>query len=226
MLEQIIKQSRQPLEVEVYELLEKEGIELLPYYYVTSGDDCQNLCAKLDKSKKYVAKVMSPKILHKSDFNAVRLNVSPYDIPELFDELSQQFHRLSFAGLLIIPMADDGVEFLIGSTTDPTFGLISVFGIGGTMVELIHDVTFGRSPLNKQTAMMMINELETQEIYQGPRGLPRTDKIELSEFLIKVSHIAMKYKNLIREIDLNPVRVTKRGIFPLDARIIFHPDTC
>ncbi len=224
-LNEILAEKRQPFEVECYEVLKEEGFQLMPYYYVQSIEDLEQIIPQLD-DRKYVLKVMSPKIIHKSDFQAVLLNISKNNIVDKYKDLESQFNNLDFRGVLIVPMASDGIELLVGSAFDPTFGLITIFGIGGTLVEVVKDVTFAKAPISNSDAQLMINSLKNQELLNGPRGLPKLDKIEMAEFLVRFSKMSCKYSDLIKEIDLNPVRITAEGLFPLDARIIFHPDKC
>lgn len=225
-LEKIIQEKRNPLEVEAYEFLSNHGVKLLPYSFVTTKEEAEEATKKLNPERKYAVKVMSPKILHKSDFQAVLLNIPINEIPETFTKCSENFEGLDFKGVLIIPMAEDGIELLVGSTFDDTFGLITVFGIGGTLVEVIKDVTFGKAPVSFEDARLMINEIKSQKLLNGHRGLPKLDEVSMANLIAKISRISCEYKDIIREIDLNPIKITSNGVFPLDARIIFHPDKC
>ncbi|MCY3410016.1 MAG: acetate--CoA ligase family protein [Candidatus Heimdallarchaeota archaeon] len=224
----IYAERRQPLEVECYEFLIEEGIKFPEYHYVRNEKEMAAILDILesDAHPSYVFKVMSPKILHKSDFKAVHLNVTDEVLMDKFLDLQERFKPLDFRGVLIVPMASEGVELLIGSTFDPTFGLTSVFRVGGTMVEVVNDVTFGKPPISRADALSMINSLKLQKYLNGPRGLPPLDKIAMVDFMVKLSEIACKYKYLIKEIDLNPIRITSNGIYPLDARIILFSETC
>ncbi len=224
----IIEQKRQPLEVECYKFFEEEGFKFLPYYYATSEEEMNDIIEKMmdDRQNKYVFKVMSPRILHKSDFKAVILKVSAEEAMETYINLKEKFANLGFEGVLIVPMAQDGVELIVGSTFDDTFGYITIFGIGGVFVEVLKDVTFGKSPLTKGDAKFLIDSIKSQDLLNGPRGLPKLNRSSMEDFLVKFSKVSCKYKEIIKEIDLNPVRITPQGIFPLDARIVFHAERC
>lgn len=221
-------ERRQPLEVEAYEFLTSEGINFPPYHYARTEEEMEDIMKILDTDiyPSYAFKVMSPKILHKSDFKAVFLNVTDAEAIATFRELKEKFTPLDFRGVLIVPMATEGIELLLGSTTDATFGLITVFGIGGTLVEILKDVTFGKSPLSRSDAQLMIKSIKSQEMLEGPRGLPKLNEMQMVDLMVKISDIACRYQSIIKEIDLNPLRITDKGIFPLDARIILHSDTC
>ena len=224
----IHSERRQPLEVEAYDFLISEGFKFPRYYYVTNEEEMNVVIKKLQENtnQKYAFKAMSPKILHKSDFQAVHLGVSIDEAMDKYHELQYKFKGLDLRGILIVPMASEGVELLLGSTYDSTFGLITVFGVGGTLVEILKDVTFGKSPLSREDADLMIESINSQDLLKGPRGLPKLNKISMIDLMVKLSETACKYKSLIKEIDINPLRVTAQGIFPLDARIIFHFEIC
>ena len=221
--QKIISEGRQPLEFEVYQFFEEEGLKFPEYYILTTLEELEENLSNMPDVK-YACKVMSPKILHKSDLNAVVLNVSRSDLPAVFFDLKKRFETLDFKNVLAVPMAEDGIELLVGSTHDPTFGTITVFGVGGTLVEILKDVTFGTSPLSLSDAELMIDSIKNQRILNGPRGLPPANKNELAKFLVKVSQISHKYESVISEIDINPLRVTSKGLVPLDARVIFSKD--
>ncbi len=221
--QKIINEGRQPLEYEVYQFFEEEGLKFPEYYVFSDLEDLESKLGDMPDTK-YACKVMSPKILHKSDLKAVKLNVHKDELPAVFFDLKKRFETLDFNSVLIVPMADDGVELLVGSTKDPTFGTITVFGVGGTLVEILKDVTFGTSPLSMSDAELMIDSIKNQDLLNGPRGLPATNRRELAEFIVTVSTISNKYEGVISEIDINPLRVTDKGLIPLDARVIFTSD--
>ncbi|MHA2249360.1 MAG: acetate--CoA ligase family protein [Candidatus Kariarchaeaceae archaeon] len=225
-LESIIQERRQPLEMEAYEFLTKHGVKLPQYSFAATLDDIINFLKTCDNNLLYAMKVMSPRIMHKSDFNAVHLNVPANKIVDKFTKLYDEFKELDFRGVLLVPMAGPGIELIVGSTTDATFGTISVFGVGGTLVEVVKDVTFGKSPLSFEDARLMIHSIRSQKLLKGPRGLPKLDEVEMANLLVKISEISIEFKEYIREIDLNPVRITAKGLIPLDARIIFQPEKC
>lgn len=221
-LEKVIEENRQPMEHEVYEFLEFEGIKFPPYLFVPKGANLADAIEELNPDQFYVCKAMSPKILHKSDLKAVRLKIAKDEIHEIKAEFLQRFEDYDYRGMLIVPMAEDGIELLLGSTIDDSFGTITVFGIGGTLVEIVKDVTFGKCPLDKSDAMLMINSLKNKEMLNGPRGLPKADLEELRDLLIRLSYLSCKYEEKIKEIDLNPIRITSKGLVPLDARVILQ----
>lgn len=217
-----ITESRQPMEYEVYQILEQEGITMPPHHFVADKTSLEAVMNVLDESQKYVVKAMSPMILHKSDMKAVKLKITKSEIPAEFREMEEKFKEFDFRGILIVPMVEDGIEIIIGSTVDPTFGNILVFGLGGILVEALKDVRFAKIPLNYGDATLLIDSIKNKELFNGPRGLPKLDRVELAQLLVKISEFADKYRDFIREIDLNPVRITYSGLVPLDARVILY----
>jgi acetyltransferase len=96
-----------------------------------------------------------------------------------------------------------------------------MFGLGGTLVEVYRDVTFRLIPLTKIDALEMIDEIKGKAAYQGARGMPKADPDELAELIVKVSE-AVRLHPEIKELDINPLIVTKEGIIAVDARILIH----
>ncbi|MHA2502038.1 MAG: acetate--CoA ligase family protein [Candidatus Kariarchaeaceae archaeon] len=225
-LNDLTGRGRNPMEVEIYDILREEGIPTSDFWFIREARDLERFEDEMSMYTRFVAKAMSPRIVHKSDFKAVELHIDRNSVATTFERFMRDFAQFEIQGVMFAPMVGEGVEFLIGSTTDPTFGTITIFGIGGTLVEIIKDVTFGKSPVSRSDALEMISRIKHQEMLDGPRGLPVTDRIELAELIEKVSQLSYDYRDIVAEIDLNPVRVTKDGIIPLDARIIFHPEKC
>jgi acetate---CoA ligase (ADP-forming) len=223
-LKSAVNEKRNPMEYEVYEFLETQGIKFPSYWVMKSESDLDQIKLELPIDKKFVCKAMSPKILHKTDLQAVKLNVAANEIRDLYKEYQKRFEHYDFRAMLIVPMVSNGIELLIGSTIDPSFGPVSVFGIGGTLVEVVRDVTFGKCPLSNEDAELMIDSIKLQDLFHGPRGLPKLNRKELVDFLAVLSKITCRYENIIAEIDLNPVRITSQGLIPLDARIILKKD--
>jgi len=168
-----------------------------------------------------VIKAMSPQILHKSDFKAVEIGiVDTAALEEQYTAMTERLKDYSLTGILIEKQVKKGIELFIGMNIDPTFGPIVAFGIGGVLIEAIRDVTFRICPTTKERALRMIDEIQTQKMLNGFRGLPPVDRNALAEMIVNVSNIAVKYAAYIKEIDLNPVIANEDGIFGVDARIV------
>src|SRR5581483_3135273 len=130
--------------------------------------------------------------------------------------------RLAGAGqppeaFLVQRMVPRGVEMLVGVVHDPQFGPVVACGAGGTLVELLKDVSVGLTPLSTQDAADMIRALKTAPLLRGWRGGPRCDVAALEEALLRVSALAEDLPQ-IAELDLNPLIVQERGVLVVDAR--------
>jgi acyl-CoA synthetase (NDP forming) len=116
-------------------------------------------------------------------------------------------------------MAKQGTEVIVGMTTDPQFGPVMMFGLGGIMVEVLKDVAFRIVPLTEKDATQMIGEIKGKPILDGVRGQPAADLGALSETIVKVSELVQQHPE-IRELDLNPVFAYPDGALAVDARIV------
>ena len=117
----------------------------------------------------------------------------------------------------------EGLEVIVGTKQDDQFGPVIMFGIGGIMVEVLHDVVFRVLPISERSARRMIDEIRSVKLLNGYRGRPAVDKKALKELLLTVSEIVGSYDE-IQEIDLNPVILYEKGLSVADARIILKKD--
>jgi acetyltransferase len=122
-------------------------------------------------------------------------------------------------GVLVVPMAQPGTEFIVGMVRDAQFGPTIMFGLGGVFVELFKDVSFRIAPFDKEVALDMIEETQCYRMLQGARGEKQKDIASLAQLLVKISQLAARYPQ-IKEIDLNPIRVYEKGYSVLDGRIL------
>jgi acetyltransferase len=117
------------------------------------------------------------------------------------------------------PMIENGIEVIIGTKIDDQFGPVIMFGIGGTMVEVLKDVVFRVLPISNFSARKMIQEIRSARLLDGFRGAPPYDKKALMKLLMTVSEVIESYPE-IKELDLNPIIVHEHGLKIADARII------
>ena len=115
----------------------------------------------------------------------------------------------------------NGTELIIGTTTDPQFGPMIMFGIGGIFVEVYKDVSFRLIPITPNDAKEMMGEIKGKALLEGIRGLPRADPDEVVDILLAVSKLIEENPD-IDEMDINPLLLTERGIIAVDARIILR----
>ncbi len=122
-------------------------------------------------------------------------------------------------GMLVAPMAEKGVEIIIGVTRDPQFGPIMMFGLGGIFVEVLKDVVFRALPLSPADAEEMLDEIKAKAILAGVRGASPADRRAIIDLMLRLSRICLAHPE-IAEVDLNPVIVYPKGLAILDARMI------
>jgi acyl-CoA synthetase (NDP forming) len=116
-------------------------------------------------------------------------------------------------------MAPQGTEVIVGMTTDPQFGPVMMFGLGGIMVEVLKDVSFRLVPLEEKDAREMIDEIKGRPVLSGVRGQPPADIDALTRTILKVSEFVEQHPE-VKELDLNPVFAYPDGALAVDARII------
>jgi acetyltransferase len=171
-----------------------------------------------------VLKIVSPDILHKSDANGVVLNlISEKDIRRAFNAIiagAKKYNsKADIRGILVSPMAEKGVEVIIGTKIDDQFGPVVMYGLGGVMVEILQDVAFRVLPLSRHGAKMLIQETKSAAILDGVRGAAASDKNALIRLLLTCSELMEAYPEIV-EMDLNPVIVHSKGCSVVDARIL------
>jgi acetyltransferase len=214
------------LEYEAKKLFEIHGAPVTRDCLVQSADEAVQ-CA-LDLGTDVAMKIVSPDILHKSDAGGVRIKLgSEKEIRSAYREIMKNSKtyapKADIKGILISPMADEGVEVIIGTKTDDQFGPIVMYGLGGIMVEILKDVSFRVLPISPTDARKMIQETKSYPILDGARGNPPLDKKALRKLLMLCSDIVESYPQ-IEEMDLNPVIVHEKGVSVVDARIILKSD--
>jgi len=167
-------------------------------------------------------KALSPTLIHKSDSGAVLLNLGNLQqvrhAASLLKKKLGGFSEAAKTGLLVQRMADKGLELLIGAKRDPSFGPVTMVGLGGIMVELYGDTAMGIGVLSKKDVERMLAATRAGRILAGFRG-QRYDRTMVIELVIAVSRL-MAENPAIRELDLNPVIVHGRGCTIVDARLI------
>jgi acetyl coenzyme A synthetase (ADP forming)-like protein len=170
-----------------------------------------------------VAKAIAPEILHKSDVGGVVLGLeSGAAVSSAVDALAGRMRGIGahLEGILLQREVRGGIEALVGVTTDPTFGPLLVCGLGGVLVELLHDVSFHLTPVTDVDATDMIDRLSARKLLDGYRGMPPGDRDALIDVILRVSALVEVVPEL-RELDLNPVKVLEpgKGAVVVDGRM-------
>lgn len=212
------------LEHEAKELLRRHGAPVGMDRLARSADEAVQIAREMGRD--VVLKIVSPQILHKSDACAVKLKLeTEQEIRAAYKEIianAEKYNpKAELKGCLVSPMVDEGVELIVGTKIDEQFGPVIMFGLGGILVEIMHDVVFRVLPITSISAKKMLKEIKSRPILDGARGRPGVDKKALQELLLTVSDIIQAYPE-IREMDLNPVIAHEKGASIVDARIILH----
>lgn len=172
-----------------------------------------------------VLKILSPQIVHKSDAGGVILNVhSPAEVREAFETLIQRATAYNpdaqIIGVTVQPMVQKkGYEVIIGGKTDPIFGPVVLFGMGGVGVELFKDYSTGLPPLNTTLIRRMMEETKIYKLLKGYRGSPPANPRKLEQTLLLFSQLLIDFPQ-IKEIDINPMLINEKDAVILDARIV------
>lgn len=181
----------------------------------------------------FVAKVVSPDILHKSDAGGVSLNLETAEAVRQAVERMSALPKIAPAdveGWLIEEMIPSGREVVVGAVRDPQFGPMLMVGLGGIFVEVLKDVSFRICPITETDAYDMLGELRSAAMLDGVRGQAPADKAALVDVMLKVGGedgLLMSLGDEISEADLNPVIVGESGAIAADARFLLaeNPST-
>lgn len=170
-----------------------------------------------------VLKLHSHTITHKSDVGGVHLNLrTAKEVLHAHQSIKERAGD-GFEGVTVQPFVDEkGVELLIGSTTDPQLGPVITFGMGGTYVEVLADVATTLPPLNRILARRLIDRTKVSRILEGYRGAAPVDIDKLEGILISFARLITEHAEAIKEIDINPILATPKGMVALDARVVLH----
>jgi len=173
-----------------------------------------------------VLKIVSPDIIHKSDVGGVLVDLrNAKDVRNGYTKIMRNVkmhnEKARIVGVLVQEMAPPSTEVIVGMTKDPQFGQALMFGLGGIFVEVLKDVAFRIAPITADEACEMINEVKAYPLLKGYRGTPPADIEAISKILLATSKLVMEHDE-IKELDLNPIMVYRKGAKTVDARIILE----
>src|SRR4030042_1891806 len=214
-------------EAEGYELLEKNGIPVPDFSVIRTRSEVAAAADSLGYP--LVMKVISPQVVHKSDAGGVVTGIlSAADAESAFDTISSKVKEhdpsVTISGFIIERQEKKGLEILVGGRIDPTFGKLITVGMGGTLVELIRDVSIRRLPVGHADINAMIQELQAYPLIRGFRNEPARDKEGLIALIESVAQFFMAHTE-VTEFDLNPVFLYENGTSVVDARIYVTDET-
>jgi acetyl coenzyme A synthetase (ADP forming)-like protein len=214
-------------ESEGYDLLREYDIPVPEYRIVITPHDAADAAEKIGFP--VVMKIISPQIIHKSDAGGVVVGIGSREAAAAaFERIiagAKQYRAdAEIKGVIVEQQADPGLELIIGGKTDPAFGKVLTFGMGGTLVELMKDVTLRILPLDEKTIREMIKEINGYPLIKGYRGMKPKDEEALVTTVLAISRFFEENAHIV-EFDINPLRLYESGALAVDARIITTDDT-
>jgi acetyltransferase len=211
-------------EPEGHEVLKAYGLPVPAFRLAKSVDDA--VAAAGEIGYPVVIKIVSPQILHKTDFGGVRVGIDGDDkmraeYAALLTTIGARAPNADIWGVLVQQMAPKGTETILGMKRDPSFGPLLMFGLGGVMVEVLKDVTFRLAPITELSTEPMITGIKAYKLLQAFRGQPARDIPKIKECLLRLSQLVTEFKEF-DEIDINPLLVYEegKGALVLDARFL------
>ena len=218
--QQTINQGQLIGEHEALGMLAENGIAANQSYYVDNLDNAIESVKKLGYP--VVLKTAVPGISHKSEVHGVYLNLnSDAELRNAYKDLDK---RLGPEALLSKMIDEEGVEMILGMTTDPQFGPMIALGFGGVYAEALKDVVTLMPPFSAKTAEQALSELKMQSLLSGYRGSEAVDVESYCKMASKFSLFALAMRNHICEIDVNPIILGKDICLGLDALMVVHAD--
>jgi acetyl coenzyme A synthetase (ADP forming)-like protein len=205
-----------------------EGREVLEAYRIrqvttlVAEDLADALCIASEIGYPVALKAGGTEIVHKSEEGAVALDIGNAEALSAAWERMAQRLGARFTSGVMQPMVPRGTETLMGITSDPLFGPIVVFGLGGTVTELVGDRTIRLLPLTTDDAAEMLHSLRMSPLLFGYRGSEPVDAAALSSMLLRLSQLAEGNPEIV-ELDLNPVVAMHDGAVVLDAKVRVAP---
>jgi acetyltransferase len=212
-------------EFESKQVLSAYGIPSIPTMLAASEEAAVDAASVLGFP--VALKLHSFSITHKTDVDGVKLSIPDsaavrIAYREIKDSVSQKKGPEHFNGVTVQAMAEyQGYELLIGSSIDPQFGPVLVFGAGGQLVEVFEDRAIALPPLNTTLARRLIEQTRIRKALKGVRGRPPVNLAALEQLLVRFSQMVLE-QPWIQEIDINPLLAFRKGLVALDARIVLQ----
>ena len=212
-------------EYEAKRLLKRAGVPAAHESLASSPADAAKKAAAIGFP--VVMKIVSPDILHKTEIGGVKLNLgSQSAVRKAYGEILASARKAEpdarIDGILVAKMIGGGVETILGTFRDPTFGPVVMFGLGGIFAEALKDVTFRVAPFGVREAARMIRDIKGYSILEGARGAPPADIAALAKALSQLSIFAVANADRLESIDVNPFLVLEKGkgAVALDALLV------
>ena len=226
-LDQARKEGRSILtEFESKRILKQAGIPVVETRLAKTQKEAVSLSRKMGFP--VALKINSPEVIHKSDSGGVKLSLNnAAEVKKAYDEIlkkvKRQYPEAGVHGVSVQKMARPGTEVIIGTSKDPQFGPVIMFGLGGIFVELLKDVSFRVIPVKGKDAQEMIQEIRGYPLLKGYRGKEPASLAALVEIILKISNF-VEQNSQIKELELNPMFAYRDKAIAVDARIVLEKD--
>ncbi len=212
-------------EVESKELLAAYGIPITETVVADSPAEAVAAAGRIGYP--VVVKLYSHTISHKTDVGGVQLNLKDEAaVRHAWDAIrttvTERRGAEHFEGVTVQPMIDwSGYELILGSSIDPQFGPVLLFGMGGQLVELFKDRALGLPPLTTTLARRMMEQTKIHQALGGIRGRAGVDLAALEQLLVRFSQLVVEQR-WVKELDINPLLASPERLIALDARVVLH----
>ena len=223
--DKVRKEGRSILtEFESKKILKQVGISVVEARLAKNQKEVVSMSRKIGFP--VVLKIISPDVVHKTDSGGVKLslkNVSEVKkaYHEILEAVGKQYPDAVIHGISVQKMVRPGTEVIVGTSKDPQFGPVIMFGLGGIFVEILKDVSFRVVPVNRKDAQEMTEEIKGYALLRGYRGKEPANIPALVEIILRVSNFIHENPQ-IKELELNPVFAYEDRALAVDARIILE----
>jgi acetyltransferase len=213
-------------EYESKQLLTAYGIPTVETRIAVSEEEAARTAAEIGFP--VVLKLHSETITHKTDVGGVQLNLGDAEaVRRAFrlthDSVAEKVGAEHFQGVTVQPMVKlEGYELILGSSLDPQFGPVLLFGLGGSLVEVFKDRSLGLPPLNTVLARRLMERTKVFKALKGVRGRPPVDIPALESIMVRFSQLIAEQR-WIKELDINPLLTSPDQLLALDARVVVYP---
>lgn len=207
---------------EAREVAEAYGIPVPQEGLASSADEAVKLAEGMGLP--VVLKIVSPQILHKTDAGGVLVGLDSADAVRagyqtIMSNAANYDRQAELRGVQVQRMVGEGQEVMVGAVTDPSFGKLVAFGLGGVLVEVLKDITFRLAPLDANEAASMLDGIQAAEVLKGVRGMDPVNREKLIDVIVNVSRLVDEVPEIV-ELDLNPVFASRDGATAADVRIV------
>lgn len=216
-------------EAAALDLLAAYGLPVVRRQHVPA-DAIDRMDLGADLAFPLAVKVCSPDLPHKSEAGGIRLGLTnPDDVKDAARQVLKSARAFApdarLDGILVQEMAT-GTEFIFGALSDPCFGPVVMFGPGGVLAEVMHDVAYGFAPLGARAARDMLTGIRAGKLLQGYRGAPPADMAVLADFAMRLGCLIADHGDRIESIDINPVFVHAARVVAADALVVLKDRGC